>query len=60
MIPFFLLGQLRAVIGLLRSERFDIIHAHWLIPQGFVAALSLLITRQKIPLLCTSHGGGDL
>jgi hypothetical protein len=57
MIPFFLLGQLRAVVGLLRSERFDIIHAHWLIPQGFVAALSLLITRQKIPLLCTSHGG---
>ena len=57
MIPFFLLGQLRAVVGLLRSERFDIIHAHWLIPQGFIAALSLLITRRKIPLLCTSHGG---
>lgn len=57
MIPFFLLGQMRAVVGLLRSERFDLIHAHWLIPQGFVAALSLLITRKKIPLLCTSHGG---
>jgi len=57
MIPFFLLGQLRAVVGLLRSEKFDLIHAHWLIPQGFIAALSLLITRLKIPLLCTSHGG---
>ena len=57
MIPFFLLGQLRAVVALLRSERFDLIHAHWLIPQGFVAALSLSITRKKIPLLCTSHGG---
>lgn len=57
MIPFFLLGQLRAVIVLLRSEQFDLIHAHWLIPQGLIAALSLLITRQKIPLLCTSHGG---
>ena len=57
MIPLFLLGQLRAVVGLLRSERFDLIHAHWLIPQGFVAALSLLITRRKISLLCTSHGG---
>ena len=57
MIPLFLLGQLRAVVGLLRSERFDLIHAHWLIPQGFVAALSLLITKRKIPLLCTSHGG---
>lgn len=57
MIPLFLLGQLRTVVGLLRSERFDLIHAHWLIPQGFVAALSLLITKRKIPLLCTSHGG---
>ena len=57
MIPFFLLGQLWAVVGLLRSERFDLIHAHWLIPQGLVSALSLLIMRQKIPLLCTSHGG---
>ena len=57
MVPFFLMGQLRAVNRLLRSERFDLIHAHWLIPQGFVAVLSLLITRQKIPLLCTSHGG---
>lgn len=57
MIPFFLLGQLRVVVGLLRHERFDLIHAHWLIPQGFIVALSLLITRRKIPLLCTSHGG---
>jgi len=57
MVPFFLLGQLLAVSHLLRNERFDVIHAHWLIPQGFIAALSLLITRRKIPLLCTSHGG---
>lgn len=57
MIPFFLLGQLLAVSRLLRNERFDLIHAHWLIPQGLIAALSLLITRQKTPLLCTSHGG---
>jgi len=56
-VPFFLLGQLRAVTRLLRNERFDLIHAHWLVSQGFIAALSLLITRQKIPLLCTSHGG---
>jgi len=57
MVPFFLLGQLLAVIHLLRNEHYDVIHAHWLIPQGFIAALSLFITRKKIPLLCTSHGG---
>jgi len=40
-----------------RNEHFDLIHAHWLIPQGFIAALSLLITGKRVPLLCTSHGG---
>lgn len=57
LVPLFLLGQLLALIRLLRNERFDLIHAHWLIPQGLVAAVCLVITRQKIPLLCTSHGG---
>ncbi len=57
MVPFFLFGQLLALVRLLRHESFDLIHAHWLIPQGLVSALSLLVTRKKIPLLCTSHGG---
>ena len=57
MVPFFLLGQLLAIIRLVRNEHFDLIHAHWLIPQGFIAALSLLITGKRVPLLCTSHGG---
>ena len=57
MVPFFLLGQLLAIIRLVRNEHFDLIHAHWLIPQGFIAALGLLITGKRVPLLCTSHGG---
>ncbi len=57
MVPLFLLGQLLAFIRLLRKERFDIIHAHWLIPQGLVAVLGLIITGRRIPLVCTSHGG---
>jgi len=57
MIPFFLLGQMWAIIGLLRRERFDLIHAHWLIPQGLIAVLSLALMRRRIPLICTSHGG---
>jgi len=57
LIPFFMLGQLFAVIRLLRRERFDLIHAHWLILQGFIAVLSLMLSRRRIPLLCTSHGG---
>jgi glycosyltransferase involved in cell wall biosynthesis len=57
LVPLFLISQLYALVRLLRNERFDLIHAHWLIPQGFIAALSLLITGKRVPLLCTSHGG---
>ncbi|MRR18411.1 MAG: glycosyltransferase family 4 protein, partial [Deltaproteobacteria bacterium] len=57
LVPFFLIGQLRAVFRLLRKERFDLIHAHWLIPQGLIAAIGLILARQRIPLVCTSHGG---
>lgn len=57
MIPFFLLGQLRAVVGLLRSERFDLIHVQWPIPQGLIAVIGLALTRCRIPLVGTSHGG---
>ncbi len=57
MVPFFLLGQLTALLRLLRREHFDLIHAHWIIPQGFSAVLGLAMTGRKIPLVCTSHGG---
>lgn len=57
LVPFLLLGQLLGTIRLLRQEKFQLIHAHWLIPQGLIAVISLLLTRQSIPLVCTSHGG---
>ncbi len=57
LVPFFLIGQLWALTRLLRRERFDLIHAHWLIPQGLIAVIGLILVKQKIPLLCTSHGG---
>lgn len=57
LVPFFLLGQLLALVRLLQNEKFALIHAHWLIPQGLIAAIGLILTRQRIPLVCTSHGG---
>jgi len=57
LIPFFLLGQLMSLVCLLRRERFDLIHAHWLIPQGFIAVLGIMFSGKKTPLICTSHGG---
>lgn len=57
LVPFFLLGQLLALIKLLRQEQFDIVHSHWIIPQGLTAVAALALTRHKILLICTSHGG---
>ena len=57
LLPFFFLGELFSLIRLLRSYRFHLIHAHWLIPQGLVAVMARLIVRSDTSLLCTSHGG---
>lgn len=57
LLPFFIVGELLALIKLLRNHQFDLIHAHWLIPQGLAAILACSLTGSKIPLLFTSHGG---
>ncbi len=56
LLPFFFLGELFALIRLLRKYKFNLIHAHWLIPQGLVALLARLFIKFAPPLLCTSHG----
>ncbi|NEX16522.1 MAG: glycosyltransferase family 4 protein [Halochromatium sp.] len=57
LVPFFLIGQAWALIRLLRAERWDLIHAHWLIPQGVIALFVKKLCRCSVPLICTSHGG---
>ena len=57
LLPFFVVGELLALIRLLQRYRFHLIHAHWLIPQALVAILACSLTGFKIPLLFTSHGG---
>ena len=57
LLPFFFLGELFALIRLLQNHSFNLIHAHWLIPQGLVSLLGRRITGSRIPVLCTSHGG---
>lgn len=56
LVPCFFIGQVIALVRLLRRERFDLIHAHWLIPQGLAAVLAGRLAKSP-PLLCTSHGG---
>lgn len=54
-LPFLVLAEwLHTLLGL-RGERFDLLHSHWLLPQGFVGALTARPLR--IPHVCTVHGG---
>ena len=52
LVPSFLAGQYVALRKARREFRPQVIHAHWLLPQGLIAALG----RQDIPLVATSHG----
>ncbi len=57
-IPFFILFSFLNLIKLVRKEKIDIIHAHWIIPQGFLAVLYKKVFRKKdLKIICTVHGG---
>ena len=50
-LPGFLLAQCFALLRLQHSFRFELVHSHWIIPQGLIAA----VCARKFML--TSHGG---
>ena len=57
LIPAFLAGELLAAWRAIRDHRPDVIHAHWMIPQGLVALLARAAAGSgRIPFVCTSHG----
>lgn len=55
-VPFFLLGQMLAVLRLVRQLDARVLHAHWLLPQGLVAVLARAVCRTRPAVLCTAHG----
>lgn len=57
LLPFFLLSQAISIFKLLRNNNYDLIHAHWLIPQGLLAVVMSKLFKVKPKILCTSHGG---
>jgi glycosyltransferase involved in cell wall biosynthesis len=52
-VPAFLLAEVLAVRRLVRSIQPDVLHVHWLIPQGLAA----LVAAPRVPKLVTTHGG---
>jgi glycosyltransferase involved in cell wall biosynthesis len=56
LVPLFFFAEVLSVARLLRRARFNLIHAHWLIPQGLAAILASRLVGSFVPILCTSHG----
>ncbi len=52
-VPFFLVFEVLAVRKWVRSHRPDVLHVHWVIPQGIVA----LLAARGVPRLVTTLGG---
>lgn len=55
LVPGFVLAQYVEARRVLKYERVDVIHAHWLIPQGLLAWR--LGKHYRVPFVVTSHGG---
>ena len=54
LVPFFLLAQLFSLLLLVRRMGPDVLHAHWLFPQGFFAITAKMIF--NVPVVVTGHG----
>lgn len=54
-VPFFIAFMGCSLLRLLWKERPDLIHAHWVLPQGLVAVFAKLF--YKAPVITTAHGG---
>lgn len=53
-LPFFFASLWLALKRMIHEWQPDVIHAHWIIPQGMLACLAAGGT---VPIVCTSHGG---
>lgn len=56
LVPPFMVFQWIAILRLLLSQHFDVVHAHWLFPQGFAVTLAKRVLPRFPALVCTSHG----
>lgn len=56
LVPGFIVAQAWAAWRICRRRQVDVVHAHWLFPQGLIAALLRLIAGRNLPFVVTSHG----
>jgi glycosyltransferase involved in cell wall biosynthesis len=56
MLPFYFFFQFLLIKKLTQKEKITIIHAHWLIPNGFIAVLCKKILKIDFKIISTIHG----
>lgn len=56
LVPSFVLAQAWRAMRLVYTRDVAVIHAHWLIPQGLIAAVLQHLPGRKVPFVVTSHG----
>lgn len=56
LVPGFVLAQAWGAWRLCRRLGVDVIHAHWLLPQGLIAAMLQGLPGRRAPFVVTSHG----
>jgi len=54
--PFYLIYQFLELSRAVKKENISVIHAHWLIPQGLIAALYKTCINRKVKVVATIHG----
>ena len=53
-MPLLILSEFFASSRIIKKENINMIHAHWILPQGFIGAI--LKKLYQVPLLVTVHG----
>lgn len=57
LLPFFFISQTLIVYKLIKDNKVDIIHVHWIIPQGIPILLNWrFIKKKSVKIITTSHG----
>lgn len=54
-IPQFLMAQFLTIMRRLVTGRYDVLHSHWILPQGFTGVLASKLS--GVPHVVTVHGG---
>lgn len=54
-VPFLIVAELYNIIKLIKQQKIDIIHSHWIVPSGLLGCIVSKIT--GLPHITTAHAG---